>query len=95
MIYRDVVSSFEGLGSKVERFREWDFTVIPYVLLLLKFFDLAVWSNRKSLNFNIWLSGMYVCLVIYCYIVFPVLKYLVGRTIGSSRKLSGEILRQK
>ena len=72
---------------------QWDFTVIPYVLLLLKFFDIAVWSQRAEENFNWLASKALVVLALYCWVIAPLIRCGIGRLITSSRKLSGEISR--
>ena len=64
---------------------EWDFTVLPYILLLLKFFDLGMWSNRQYDNFNWWVTFGYIVLFIYCWLLAPLLRYIINKTITTRK----------
>lgn len=63
----------------VVRSSEWDFTVIPYVLLLLKFFNIIVWTNNKGEFFNELILQTYIVLGIIVCIISPFLKKLVKK----------------
>ena len=56
---------------------QWDFTVIPYVLYLLKFFWTAVEANKLSAQLNWILTYTFVLLTGYVCIVAPLMhKYI-------------------
>jgi hypothetical protein len=60
---------------------EWDFTVIPYVLLVLKFVELSIWANGQVAHFNWFLSVVYVGTAIYVWVFAPVLHRLLYKMV--------------
>ena len=68
VIYRESLYSYEKeVEDKVERSCGWDFTVIPYVLFLLKFLDITLWALKKQYMMGKVLSYLYVGMVLYVY----------------------------
>jgi hypothetical protein len=83
-IYLEAVRSFESRNDKVERCMEWDFTVIPYVLLLMKFFDLTMWAHGLyDTSYNKILIIILTVLAIYTWILTPIMHKFIYKKIHS------------
>ena len=60
---------------------EWDFTVIPYVLLLLKFFDLGIWAHKQDSNYNMLLTIICMIIALYSWFFAPILHRFIYKKI--------------
>lgn len=87
MIYKEAVSSFSVRDNKVEKCMEWDFTVIPFILYLYKFFSIAVWTNKLESENQDWLmSKIYLSLLLFSCVLAPFGHQWIHRTTEETQR---------
>lgn len=88
LIYRDAIQAFEKRGNKVDRCMEWDFTVIPYALYLLKFLSTAIWSHKITEDDFEWVvSAAYIILFFYSCIISPLAHKILFKSLIGTKNL--------
>jgi Na+/H+-dicarboxylate symporter len=58
---------------------KWDFTIIPYLLFVLKFLSIIVRTNNRHMYVNELILYIYAVLCLLAFIVAPLLNKLVRR----------------